>query len=96
VAFKAAVVEAVLEEACEQELVLGERDHAVADVSGREHVEFFAETAGGATVIGDGDDGGKVADEAGKVCGVRFRLGVGVAEGDGVGGATGCCGRCDV
>jgi len=96
VAFEAAVMEAVLEEACEQELVLGERDHAVADVAGGEHVEFFAEAAGGATVIGDGDDGGKVADEAGKVRGVRVRMGIGVAEGNGVGGATGCCGRCDV
>ena len=96
VPFEVTVVEAVLEEPGEQELVLGERDHAVADVSGREHVEFFAETTGRATVIGDGDDGGKVADEAGEVRGVRVRMGIGVAEGNGVGGATGCCGRCDV
>ena len=84
VAFEVAVVEAVLEEAGEQELVLGERDHAVADVSGREHVEFFAETAGGATVVGDGDDGGKVADEAGKAAaGVRDPAGDGgVARGE--------------
>src|SRR5208283_1349813 len=66
VALEAAMLEAVLEEAGEQELVLGERDHAVADVAGREHVELFAEAAGGATVVGDGDDGGEVADEAGK------------------------------
>jgi hypothetical protein len=75
VALQAAVMEAVLEEAGEQELVLGERDHAVADVSGREHVEFFAETAGGAPVVGDGDDGGEIADEAGKVGGGAVRRG---------------------
>ena len=74
-ALQVAVVEAVLEELGEQQLVLGESDHAVADVSGRKHVEFFAETAGGATIVGDGDDGGEVADTAGKVGGLRFRRG---------------------
>jgi hypothetical protein len=44
--------------------VFGERDHAVAHVAGREHLEVFAEAAGGASVVGDGDDGGEVADEA--------------------------------
>ena len=96
VALQAALMEAVLEEAGEQELVLGERDHTVAHVAGREHVEFFAETAGGATVVCDGDDGGEVADEAGKVGGERIRLGIGVAEGDGFGGVAGCGGRGDV
>ena len=62
-----ALVEAVLEELGEEMLVLREGDHAVADVAGREHVEVFAEAAGGATVVGDGDDGGKVADDAGKL-----------------------------
>ena len=69
VALEVALVEAVLEELGEEVLVLRERDHAVADVAGRQHVEVFAETAGGATVVGDGDDGGEVADEAGKVRG---------------------------
>jgi len=46
-------------------LIFGERDHAVADVAGGKHFEVFAETAGGATVVGDGDDGGEVVDEAG-------------------------------
>jgi hypothetical protein len=90
------MLEAVLEEAGEQKLVLGERDHAVADVAGREHVEFIAETAGGATVVCDGDDGGEVADEAGKVGGERFRLGIGVEEGCGTGRAAGGGGRGDV
>jgi hypothetical protein len=48
-------------------LILGERDHAVADVAGGKHFEVFAETAGGAAVIGDGDYGGEIADEAGDV-----------------------------
>jgi len=77
VALQAAVVEAVLKELGEQEFVLGERDHAVAHVSGREHVELFAQAAGGATVVGDGDDGGEVADEAGKGWGLLLGLGLG-------------------
>ena len=71
VAFEVALGEAVLEELREQVLVFGERDHAVADVAGRKHVEVFAQAAGGAAVVGDGDDGGELADEAGEV-----RLGV--------------------
>ena len=64
-AFEVALVEAVLEEAGEQVFVLGEGDHAVADVAGGEHVEVFAETAGGASVVSDGDDGGEIPDDAG-------------------------------
>ncbi len=67
VAFEVALVEAVLEELGEEVLVLGEGDHAVADVAGGKHFEVFAETAGGAAVVGDGDDGGEVADDAGRV-----------------------------
>ena len=63
VAFEVALREAVLEETGEEMLVFGERDHAVADVAGGEHVEVFAEAAGGAAVVGDGDDGGEVGDE---------------------------------
>ena len=66
VAFELALVEAELEELGEEVLVLGEGDHAVADVAGGEHLEVFAETAGGAAVVGDGDDGGEVADDAGE------------------------------
>jgi hypothetical protein len=53
-------------------LILGESDHAVADVAGRQHAELLAETAGGSPVVGDGDDGGEVADEAGKGGGGGF------------------------
>jgi limonene-1,2-epoxide hydrolase len=58
-------------------LVFRERDHAVADVAGWEHLEVFAEPARGATVVSDGDDCCEVADEAGKVlvCGVYDGLG---------------------
>jgi hypothetical protein len=93
VTFEGALLEAVLEELGEEVLVFAEGDHAVADVAGREHFEVFAETAGGASVVGDGDDGGEIADEAGVGwCGVlTFGLGRGS-----VGGATGCGGRGDV
>ena len=64
VAFELALLEAELEEFGEQVLVLGEGDHAVADVAGGQHVEVGAEAAGGAAVVGDGDDGGEVADDA--------------------------------
>jgi hypothetical protein len=48
-------------------LVLGEGNHAVADVAWREHVEVFAESAGGAAVVGYRDDGGQVANEVGTI-----------------------------
>ena len=66
VAFEVAMLKAILKEFGEQMLILGEGDHAVAHIAGREHLEVFAQTAGGAAVVGDGDDGGEVADEAGK------------------------------
>ncbi len=66
VAFELALAEAELEELGEEMLVFGEGDHAVADVAGREHLEVFAETAGGAAVVGDGDYSGEVADDAGE------------------------------
>ena len=56
--------EAVLEEAAEQGFVFGEGDHAVADVAGREDAVFAAQAAGGAAVVGDGDDGDEVGDGA--------------------------------
>ena len=80
VAFEIAVGEAVLEEAGEEGFVLGEGDEAVADVAGGQHLEVFAEAAGGTAVVGDGDDGREFADECGKV------LEGGVGEGRGAGG----------
>ena len=83
VAFEVALREAVLEELGEQVLVLGERDHAVADVAGGKHVEVFAQAAGGAAVVGDGDDGGELADEAGRSSAVAGSM----RRGDGAGRA---------
>jgi hypothetical protein len=80
--FEVTLFEAILKELGEEMFVLGEGDHAVAHVAGREHLEVFAETAGGASVVGDGDDGGEVADDAGRV-GMRW--------GGGFGSRTGCC-----
>ena len=67
VAFQVALGEAVLEEAGEQVLILGESDEAVAQVARGKNVEVFAEPAGGAAVVGDGDDRGELADKAGKI-----------------------------
>ena len=67
VAVEVALGEAVLEKAGEEVFVFGERDEAVAQVAGGKHVEVFAEAAGGAAVVGDGDDGGELADEAREV-----------------------------
>jgi hypothetical protein len=64
-----ALAEAVVEEAGEQVFFSTEGDHAVAEVAGGEHVEVLAETAGGAAIVSDGDQGGEVGD--GGRCGVR-------------------------
>jgi len=55
-------LEAILEEAAEQGFILRKRDHAVADVAGREDTVLAAKAAGAAAVIGDGDNGGEVSD----------------------------------
>src|SRR5712664_2092153 len=55
-------VEAVLKEAAEQSFIFRKRDHAVADVAGREDTILAAQAAGAAAVIGDGDNRGKVGD----------------------------------
>ncbi len=57
----AAVREAVLEEARQQVLVVGQRDDAVADVARRQHAELAPQASGGAAVVGDGDDAGELA-----------------------------------
>src|SRR5882672_3080113 len=55
-------VEAVLKEAAEQSFIFRKRDHAVANVAGREDAILAAQAAGAAAVIGDGDDRGEVGD----------------------------------
>ena len=62
---RVAAAEAMGEEPGQQIFFLAERDHAVAQVAGRQHVEVLAQAAGGAAVVGDGDHGGEVGDEAG-------------------------------
>src|SRR5271163_3965984 len=49
--------ETVLKEAAEQSFVFGESHHAIADIAGRKYAVFAAQAAGGAAVVGDGDDG---------------------------------------
>jgi hypothetical protein len=58
----ASSLEAILEEAAQQGFILRKRDHAVADVAGREDAVLAAKAAGASAVIGDGDDGGQVGD----------------------------------
>src|ERR1022692_111151 len=41
-----------------QRRILAERHHAVAHIARRQHVEFAAQPAGAAAVVGDRDDGG--------------------------------------
>jgi hypothetical protein len=81
VAFEVALVEAELEEFGEEVFILGERDHAVANISWRKHLEVFSEAAGGASVVGDGDDGGEVTDETGKRWGCGLPAAVGMGTG---------------
>ena len=65
VAIEVALMEAVLEQAGRADAHLRrQRHHAVAHVAGGQHLEVFAQAAGGASVIGDSDDCGKIADEA--------------------------------
>jgi len=96
VALQAALVEAVLEEAGEQELVSERATMQLRMSPGGSMLSSSRETAGGAPVVCDGDDGGEVADEAGKVGGEPNQAGIGVAEGDGFGGVAAAAGAADV
>ena len=57
-----AAAEAMVEEPDQQVLFLAERHHAVAQVAGGQHVEAFAQAAGGAAVVGYRNHGGQVGD----------------------------------
>src|SRR5204862_119763 len=52
--------EAVLEQLLHQRLGVRQRDQAVPDIAGREHVEVAPESAAAAAVVGYGDDGRNV------------------------------------
>lgn len=70
-------VKAILEKLREQSFILGQSDHTIANIAGREHAIFAAQAAGAAAVIGDGNDGGEIADGA-------FRRGLLIAAADDV------------
>lgn len=58
----AAGVKAILKQTAQQGFILGKSDHAVANVTWGKHAILTAKTAGTATVVGDRDDGDKIAD----------------------------------
>lgn len=63
VAAKLAIAaKAILEKSRQQSRVFRERDHAVADVAGRKHLQLIAQTPGTATIIRNGDDRGETID----------------------------------
>jgi hypothetical protein len=53
----------MLEELREQSFILTEGDDAIADITGRKHVELFAQAAAGAAIVTDGDNGAEVPDD---------------------------------
>jgi hypothetical protein len=54
--------EPVLKQTGEQGFIFREGDDAVADISGRKHVELFAETSTGAAVVADCNHGAQFAN----------------------------------
>jgi len=53
---------AITEETRQESRVFRERDHAVADVAGRKHLQFITQTPGTAAIVGNGDDRGETFD----------------------------------
>jgi hypothetical protein len=58
-----ASAEPMREKLHQQIFFLAQRNHAIAQVSRGQHVEVFAQAAGRATVVGYGDNRGKVCDQ---------------------------------
>jgi len=56
---------AVREQLCQQVALLTERDHTVAQVSGRQHIEVFSQATGGSAVVGNRNHRGQVGDLSG-------------------------------
>ena len=71
-----AAAEAMREELRQQIFFFAERDHAVAQVAGRQHVEVLAQAARRAAVVGHRDHGRQV----GRSAQVRRRAGPGTAN----------------
>jgi len=63
--------ESVLKQAAEQRFILGQRDHAIANIARRQYAIFAAQSARASTIIRDRDDGGQIHD--GTFCG-RIRI----------------------
>ena len=57
-------LEAILKESREQMLVLRKRDHAVAQISGRQNVQVFTQASAGPAVIRDGNNCGEVGNNS--------------------------------
>ena len=57
-----AFIEPVTKKFREQGFVFAEGDDAVANIPGRKHVEFLAQTSAGAAVVADRDHGAQFAD----------------------------------
>ncbi|MNC93187.1 hypothetical protein D3C83_97590 [compost metagenome] len=55
----ARLIEAVLKEAGDERLVVGQGDEAVADVAGSRDVVGGADAPRAAAIVGDGDNGGE-------------------------------------
>ena len=60
----ATCLEAVLKKAAEKGFILGECDHAVANIARRENTIFAAQTSGTPPVIGDSNNSGEIDDGA--------------------------------
>ena len=52
----------ILEQAAHEGFIFRKRDHAIANVAGREHAIFAAQATRAATVVGDSNDCGQVCD----------------------------------
>ena len=65
--------EAVAEELGEQGLVFAQGDDAVAYVARGKHVEFFAQTATGATIVADRNHGAQISNDRRVKFGRNFR-----------------------
>jgi hypothetical protein len=50
----------ILKEPSEQRLILGKRDHAIANIARRQNAILAAQTAGAAAVVGDGNNRGEI------------------------------------
>ena len=60
----AALVETILKQAAEKRFVFRERDHAIANITGRKNAIFAAKTPGATAVVSHGDDCGQIRDWA--------------------------------